>query len=52
MKFYTVNEVASILQYDVQTIRRKIREKNIKAVKIGKEYRVSQAELDRILRGE
>ncbi len=47
MKYYTTKEVAEIMQLDVQTIRRKINKGEIKAARIGKEYRVSEEEIQR-----
>lgn len=52
MNYYTTKEVAEILKYNVQTIRRKINRGEIKATKINKDYRVSEEELQRILKGE
>lgn len=49
---YTTKEVAEILKYKEETIRVKIRKGNIKAVKIGGEYRITYEELERLKRGE
>ncbi|MDN6291757.1 MAG: helix-turn-helix domain-containing protein [Tetragenococcus halophilus] len=48
-KLYTTEEIAYILNYDVQTIRRLIREGKIKAYKAGKEYRVEENDLKKYL---
>lgn len=48
-KLYTTEEIADILNYDVQTIRRLIREGKIKAYKAGKEYRVEENDLKKYL---
>lgn len=51
-RIYTVVEVATILQYDPQTIRRLIRAGRIHAFKIGvgwrAPYRIAESELERI----
>ena len=49
---YTTKEVAEILKYKEETIRVKIRKGNIKAVKIGGEYRIAEEELERLKRGD
>lgn len=41
-KFYTVDEIASIIDLHPKTVRRFIREGKIKAVKIGRSWRISQ----------
>lgn len=41
-QLYTVKEIASALKLNKQTIQRFIREEKIKAVKVGREYRVSK----------
>ena len=51
-KLYTTEEVADILKYDVQTIRRFIREGKITAYKVGKEYRIKEEDLDIFLKKE
>jgi len=43
---YTAEEVAKILKIDKQTVLRFIREKKIKAIKIGREYRIKESELE------
>lgn len=43
-------EVAHIYRVHVETIRRKIREKSLAAIKIGRHWRVPRAELERIER--
>lgn len=49
---YTTKEVAEIFKCHVETIRRKIRNGEIKVVKIGREYRISEEEVERLKRGE
>jgi excisionase family DNA binding protein len=43
---YTADEVASRLNLHVRTVRRYIRDGQLKAKRIGKEYRITQADLD------
>lgn len=45
-KIFTVDEVASVLKLHPRTIRRKIACGDIQAVKVGKQYRISQEQLD------
>ena len=45
-EFYTLQEIADLLQVNVQTVRRKVREGKIKALYLGKSYRVSRAALE------
>ena len=49
-KIYTVKQVASQLQVDTKTVRKWIRDGELKAIDIGGEYRVRQAALDDFLR--
>src|SRR5580765_3668859 len=43
---YTADEVAELLNLHVKTIRRYVREGRLKARRIGKEYRITRADLD------
>ena len=45
-QLYTSDEAAKILKLNNETIRRFIREEKIKAVKIGREYRIKQSDLE------
>lgn len=45
-KLYRANEVAEKLELHKDTILRLIREGKMKAVRIGREYRVSQKDID------
>jgi excisionase family DNA binding protein len=45
-QFYTADEVASVLNLHVKTIRRYVRDGRLKARRIGKEYRIARADLD------
>lgn len=49
VKFYTPAEIAEILKLNKITIYRKIKAKQLKAYKIGKEFRIDQNELDNFL---
>jgi len=44
--FFTVDEVAERLDLHVKTVRRYIRDGRLKAKRIGKEYRVTRADLE------
>ncbi|MEK7611974.1 MAG: helix-turn-helix domain-containing protein [Patescibacteria group bacterium] len=48
-RFYTAKELATILKLDVVTIYRNIRSGKLKAHKIGKEFRIDQAEFEQFL---
>ena len=49
IKNYTTKEVAEILCYDEEVIRKKIREDKIKAFKFGKKWLVKEEEIKRIM---
>ena len=48
-EFYTAEELADYLKVSSQTVRAWIREKKIKAVKFGRAWRISKAELQRLV---
>lgn len=48
-KIYTVKEVSEILKVHFQTILGYIKDGKLKAMKIGKGYRISQKDLDKFL---
>lgn len=50
MNIYTVIEVAEILKLDIETIRRYIYAKKIKAYKVGKEWRIEEDDLMEFIR--
>lgn len=54
MKLYTVKEVANILGYAEETVRKKIYSGVIKSTKITgtNAVRISQEEIDRLTKGE
>lgn len=51
MKQYTANQVADRLRFAKSTIRVYIMQGKIKATKFGRDWMISQNELDRLLKG-
>lgn len=49
---YTANQVSEKLNLSIHTIRKWIQIKKIRVVKLGKSVRISQEELDRLMKGE
>ena len=49
MKFYTTFEVAELLNYGVESIRRFIKSGRLEAYRFGKEYKISQEQLNKFL---
>ncbi|MCR4430636.1 MAG: helix-turn-helix domain-containing protein [Tepidanaerobacteraceae bacterium] len=49
--YYTPQEVAEKLKLNIRTLYKWIREGNIKAVKIGGVWRISESEISRLLEG-
>lgn len=49
-KLYTLQEVADILGYNRQTLYNNIRKGKLTATKCGKEYRITEEQLQYILR--
>jgi excisionase family DNA binding protein len=47
--FYTTDEVAEILKVKAKTVRDMIARKQIKALKIGREYRISEEHLQQFI---
>jgi excisionase family DNA binding protein len=47
---YTLKEIADILKLDYMTIWTMVRDGRIKAIKMGYAWRISQDELDRIMK--
>lgn len=45
-KFYTIDQVAEILDIHHKTVRKFIKEGKLKASKVGKQWRISQVDLD------
>lgn len=50
IKNYNVKEVAEIFKISEQLVRRMIREKRLEAVKIGREWRISEEYINKILK--
>ena len=48
-KLYNVDQISKILQINPQTTLRFIREGKIKAIKVGREYRVKESDLNEYL---
>jgi excisionase family DNA binding protein len=44
--FYSVEQVAALLNLHVRTVRHYVREGRLKAVRIGKQYRITRADLE------
>lgn len=49
-KYYTVNETAEILNVSAQTIRRWIREGQLKAARLGRAYMVSEKSISEMIK--
>ena len=49
MKLYSVKEVADILDMNPETIKRYIHKKELKAYKIGREWRIKESDLKEFL---
>jgi excisionase family DNA binding protein len=49
LEIMTPEQVADLLQVNVETVYRLIREKKLAAARIGRAYRVTQADLERFL---
>ena len=50
MKLYTLQEVANILRVSRQTIYNYVTAKRLRAAKIGKEYRVTEEDLQEFIK--
>ncbi len=51
-RFYTTDEVAKLLQVDPETVRRYVRQGNLRAVKLGGKFiRIDKADLDAFIEG-
>jgi len=46
VKFYTIEEVADILRVNPATVRKLIDTGELKATRVGRQYRISQEQLD------
>jgi excisionase family DNA binding protein len=52
LKLYTRKELSKLLRVHINTIDNMIKRGDIKALKIGRTVRISQEELDYLLKGE
>ena len=50
--YYTPKEIAEKLKLNIGTIYKWIREDRVRAVKLGDVWRISESELNRLLKGE
>lgn len=50
IKFYTAKEVADLLGFHVNTVRRHIKQGKLKAIKIGRGYRIEENDLKEYLK--
>ena len=50
MKFYTVPEIAEILNVDPRTVRTLIQKNELIALKVGSEYRIDEADFQEFIR--
>jgi len=49
---YDVEEVALLLKISYQTVMKLIKKGDIKAIRLGKQYRVPKSEIDKLLGGQ
>jgi len=49
-RFYTVQQVATLLQVSESTIKRLIRSRQLPVVRVGKSVRIAQSDLEKYLR--
>jgi excisionase family DNA binding protein len=47
--YYTIEEVAELLRVSTPTVRKLIKEKRLKAVRVGVQLRIKKEDLDRFL---
>ena len=48
-KFYTLEEVADMLRVSIETVRRLVLSGEIEAKRVGRQYRISQENLNKYL---
>lgn len=48
-KLYNIDETAEVLRLNKQTVLRFIREKKLKAYKVGREYRIKDSDINAYL---
>ena len=49
MKLYTAKEIAEILQINVFTVLRYIREGKLEHIKVGSQYRITEEQLNKFI---
>ena len=49
LKFYTVHEVAKMLEVSIETVRRYIKSGKLQAFKMGKAYKITQEQVNKAL---
>jgi excisionase family DNA binding protein len=49
-QYLSVEEVAQILKMDVETVRKWIRQKQLKAYRFGRDYRILRDDFDKFVR--
>ena len=49
-KLYTCKQLAEALQINIQTVQRFVREGKIKAIKVGREFRITEQSLQDYLK--
>jgi len=50
MEYYTIKQIADMFHVDYQVIRLLILDGHLKAVKVGRQWRISQVDLDRYIK--
>lgn len=48
---YSINEVATMLGLHVKTVRNHVRDRKLKSTRVGKQYRITRADLDEFTGG-
>lgn len=52
VKVYTLQQVADVLGFKLRTIRQWVKDGKLEATKLGREYRVTQEQLEKLLKGD
>ena len=48
--FYTTEEVANLLKISAKTVREMIKSKRLEAVRVGKEYRITEEQIRKYIK--
>jgi excisionase family DNA binding protein len=48
-QYYSVEEIANILEVSIDTVRNWIKQGRLEAFKVGRDYRISQEQFDRFM---